>query len=213
MTLEDEDDDFRPLQPRYDDRTAYGRICGRDREIYAKAWGIPLDYVEDGVPIGEQLFRYACHGHVDGVLRGRAARAMGRRPRRRTIRAALAAENPQRTVSKTKSSGGGRRKPRRIAALGRQPSEQDGRDGFKTRDSDPDSTRRPVIEFRYFARLSGGSLRLRRSRLSSVSALLASKTSRASWSCSIRRALSRICSSVSSGRRRGRQSRRPARVV
>ncbi len=138
MTLEDEPDDRPPLQPPHDDRTAYGRICGRDREIYAKAWGIPLDYVEDGVPIGEQLFRYACMDMSMEYSEVAPRAQWGEGPdeeqfalrwRPKTLSEMIEDEIERHRAEETE----------RIAALGRQPREQEGRDGLKTRDSDPET--------------------------------------------------------------------------
>ena len=128
--IDDDDNDFPPLRPSHDDRTAYGRICGRDREIYAKAWGIPLDYVEDGVPIGEQLFRYATMDMSMEYSEVAPRAQWGEGPdeeqfalrwRPKTLSEMIEDEIERRRAEEAE----------RIAALGRPPSE--------TRDSDPET--------------------------------------------------------------------------
>jgi hypothetical protein len=52
----DEDDDGLPAQRAgFDDKTAWGRINGRDRRRYARLWGVDLDRPREDLPNGEAL--------------------------------------------------------------------------------------------------------------------------------------------------------------
>jgi hypothetical protein len=53
----DDDDDLPPPRPTYDDKTAWGRINGRDRHRYAALWGVDLDRPrEDDLMSGEEEY-------------------------------------------------------------------------------------------------------------------------------------------------------------
>ena len=52
-SLFDEDDDGLPPQKAgFDDKTAWGRINGRDRRRYARLWGVDLDRPREELPEG-----------------------------------------------------------------------------------------------------------------------------------------------------------------
>jgi hypothetical protein len=52
MNDDDLDDFPPPLRPSFDDKTAWGRINGRDRRRYARLWGVDLDRPREELPEG-----------------------------------------------------------------------------------------------------------------------------------------------------------------
>jgi len=57
IRMPDDDDALPPVKREYDDKTAHGRINGRDRRKYAHLWGIDLDRpAEDDCISGQREF-------------------------------------------------------------------------------------------------------------------------------------------------------------
>jgi hypothetical protein len=75
MNDDDLDDFPPPLRPSFDDKTAWGRINGRDRRRYAALWGVDLDApAGDDYPNGEEHYSLCVkmmvihHGTVEGPI-------------------------------------------------------------------------------------------------------------------------------------------------
>jgi hypothetical protein len=142
-SLFDEDDDDLPAQKAgFDDKTAWGRINGRDRRRYARLWGVDLDRRREDLPNGEALWS----GEEEFSLNVKMmscdhAAAEGYRPGGKSL--------PHRHVDEEEFAAAWRPITlsemydeiiaERIAALGRDPaSERDERDAFEARDPDSD---------------------------------------------------------------------------
>jgi hypothetical protein len=145
MNDDDLDDFPPPLRPSFDDKTAWGRINGRDRRRYARLWGVDLDRPREDLPNGEAL----PSGEEEFSLNVKMmscdhAAAEGYRPGGKSL--------PHRHVDKEEFAAAWRPMTlseiydemiaERIAALGRDPAseqdERDKRDAFEARDPDSD---------------------------------------------------------------------------
>jgi hypothetical protein len=136
----DEDDDGLPAQKAgFDDKTAWGRINGRDRRRYARLWGVDLDRPREdlpnseALPSGEEEFSLnvkmmSCdHAAAEGYRFGGKSL-----PHRHVDKEEFAAAWRPITLSEMYDQI----IAERTAALGRDPASE--RDAFEARDPDSD---------------------------------------------------------------------------
>jgi hypothetical protein len=113
-----DDDDLPPPRPSYDDKTAWGRINGRDRRRYARLWGVDLDRpAEDDCPSGEEEFNLDVkmmsseHSKAEGPIGGPGHRTIDKEEFAAAWRPMTESEYLDEIIAE------------RIAALGRRDSE------------------------------------------------------------------------------------------